>query len=117
MGDVVVARSAEVGKATGDGESAWVVLGEPELLAGDLDRGREAAIEVEEGDRIQTKAGHVEGLSRPDPHRFAGVVVEALAHVPVVDRVGDAVHEDPALGRHAESARARPAEQMRRAAA
>ena len=88
----------------------------PELPARDLDRRREAGIEIENIDLDRRFSRHGERLRRAALHRGRPRDVVALAQIPVIVAVGAAVQEHPfALG-DAER-RASPTDVMTTAAA
>src|SRR5262249_31330125 len=60
MGNVIAAGPAEIRQPTSDRQSARIILGKPDLLAGNLhDRGK-ATVEIEEANVRKRSSGHVE---------------------------------------------------------
>ena len=66
VGDVVVPRSARERQSAGHGErTRRIVRREPEFLGGDLDRGREARVQVDMSDVVDADAGERRALGAP----------------------------------------------------
>ncbi len=98
MGAVVVARATAEGQPAGHGEGpVRVVVGQAELGGGDLDRRREARVQVDWAELVDGGAGQGQGRGPGQPDGRGGVEVEPVGEEPVVVGVCPGQGEDPAV--------------------
>src|SRR5260370_42426541 len=105
VGDVIVAGSAEIRQAAGDGQPARVVLGKPDLLAANFHGGGKAAVEIDEPHVVEPAPGHVEREPNAAADRGRRGKIDPLRNVPMIVTVGAAVQKHPVRLRNAETAR------------
>ena len=102
MQRVVVAGAAGEGEAAGHREGPRrIVECEAELGGGDLDRDREAGVEVDEADVVDREAGVLESRAAGGAERRRSRELAALGDVPALVCLGAGPGEYPALAGNA----------------
>ena len=105
MGGVVVARTTREGQPASDGERPVpLVEAQPELGRGHLDRRREARVQVDVGDVVDSGARQLNDGTTARADGGGRAEIGALGHEPVVVAVGTGVDEDLAVLGHARRA-------------